>query len=666
MTYEDFRNRYKYNPRTDLLGEGAYGKVFRGFDTQTNATVAIKTAPIHSLSDTYSLLYEFDILQNVANHTNVALYDECYRLEVDSLGLYDFGISDYYPLGSLDKLIRSTQLSDADKHEIALGILEGMLHLHQAQIVHRDLKPRNILIQKLRSHYIPKIADFGLGKSMQGSEQSYLSQSFKGGTLNYSYPEQLKGEPIRRNTDIWAFGVILYELYTGEVPYRIDNTSETTLQRIYQQMQQQELPASAGSISPAYAKVIRKSLVVDPTRRYGRVEDVLADFWQIAKQPSASQPVVKPQQPELCEPIIQPNSVIVSNERKKNEDTVLTPSTAESNTETLPTLTSSISFEKLKFQLTNRILFSVFILLTILVGFGYCFFNRSQKTENISSSIEAVSPTSTGGHSDPDKKNPSTSISAYEKSSSISQLPKPTVEATPQKIPDQKPALTSVLPAPKLDVYPPKTQDLKGTVTSELPTSKPDAGLNSSTKALANLALTDKDNNNITAKARRMLTYSKEETFGLNSLMNYIASDRWERDELDLLISQSYSPGTSKIFDNRKIIIEDDINPTHTSASKTEDLTLDVYLTNLNLYYSKWGSNGKPSISFTDIKPMPVQQNGNSIYIKVYFKSTFQGHYINRINPNSPPYETTERVIEMRAEKPGRYWQLYITRIGFK
>jgi hypothetical protein len=181
------------------------------------------------------------------------------------------------------------------------------------------------------------------------------------------------------------------------------------------------------------------------------------------------------------------------------------------------------------------------------------------------------------------------------------------------------------------------------------------------------LTLTQKDKDNITAKARRMLTYPpKEETFGLNFLLNFIASDGWEKDELDSLISQSYSQGTSKIFDNGKIIIEDDIDPIHTSTGQTEDLTLDAYLTNLNLYYSKWGSSGKPSIIFSNIRPMPVQQDGNSIYIKVYFNSTFKGQYNSKNNSNPPPYNTTERVIEMRAEKPGKYWQVYITRIGFQ
>ncbi|MEZ4905164.1 MAG: protein kinase [Spirosomataceae bacterium] len=172
--------------------------------------------------------------------------------------------------------------------DLAVGILEGLRHLHNtgAQgVVHRDLKPRNVLIQKWGGKYVPKITDFGLSKFSDSVSNSVISQSFKGGTLNYASPEQIKGEQIRRNTDFWAFGVILHEIMTGEVPYKIDDSSESTLRQVYDRMNQQTLPDSFKGVKEPYATIIRKCLVVNPNQRYRTADEVLLDLTQTATPP---------------------------------------------------------------------------------------------------------------------------------------------------------------------------------------------------------------------------------------------------------------------------------------------------------------------------------------------------------------------------------------------
>lgn len=294
MTYDDFKKRYRYDPTADMLGEGAFGKVFRATDAETGSTVAIKVAPVNTANENHSLKHEFETVGKVAPHLHIALYDECYRFSVEWAGLHDFAILEYYPLGSLDKIIKNQKLTDADKHDLAVGILEGLRHLHNtgAQgVVHRDLKPRNVLIQKWGGKYVPKITDFGLSKFSDSVSNSIISQSFKGGTLNYASPEQIKGEQIRRNTDIWAFGVILHEIMTGEVPYKIDDSSESTLRQVYDRMNQQTLPESFKKVKEPYATIIRKCLVVSPNQRYRTAEEVLQDF--INPSPTPPPPVVE-------------------------------------------------------------------------------------------------------------------------------------------------------------------------------------------------------------------------------------------------------------------------------------------------------------------------------------------------------------------------------------
>jgi TPR repeat protein len=273
MTYEEFKKRYTYNPSTDLLGEGAFGKVFRAVDTLTDLRVAIKIASVNFNNEKYSLLEEFNKLKHVSPHINIVLYDECHRFTTD-MGTFDIAISDYYPLGSLNKVLKNQSLTDADKYDIAKGVLDGLQHLHQLGMVHRDLKPGNVLIQRQRGQFIAKICDFGLSKHSDVNNQSSLSQSFMGGTVNYSSPEQLKGNPTRRNTDLWSFGIILYELLTGEIAYRLDDTSESTRVQMFQKMQHQELTSSFSQIKEPFATIIRGCLQVDPSQRYTSVEQI--------------------------------------------------------------------------------------------------------------------------------------------------------------------------------------------------------------------------------------------------------------------------------------------------------------------------------------------------------------------------------------------------------
>lgn len=308
MTYEQFKQRYRYDPANDILGEGAFGKVFRALDTESGSTVAIKVAPVNMSNESHSLKHEFETVGKVDPHLHIAMYDECYRFSVEWAGLHDFAVLEYYPLGSLDKIIKNQQLTDTEKHDLAVGILEGLRHLHNtgAQgVVHRDLKPRNVLIQKWRGKYVPKITDFGLSKFSDSISNSVISQSFKGGTLNYASPEQIKGEQIRRNTDLWSFGVILHEIMTGEVPYKIDDSSESTLRHVYERMNRQSLPESFNTVREPYASIIKKCLMVSPNQRYRTAEEILQDIRKVqapvAPIPIPVPPPIVAEQPHLTD-----------------------------------------------------------------------------------------------------------------------------------------------------------------------------------------------------------------------------------------------------------------------------------------------------------------------------------------------------------------------------
>ena len=343
MTYDDFKKRYRYDPANDILGEGAFGKVFRATDTESGSTVAIKVAPVNMANESHSLKHEFETVGKVDPHLHIALYDECYRFAVEWAGVHDFAVLEYYPLGSLDKVIKNhytngVPLSDTEKHDLALGILEGLRHLHNtgAQgVVHRDLKPRNVLIQKWRGKYVPKITDFGLSKFSDSVSNSVISQSFKGGTLNYASPEQIRGEQIRRNTDLWSFGVILHEILTGEVPYRIDDSAESTLRQVYDRMNQQSLPESFKKIQEPYATVIRKCLVVNPNQRYRSADEVLNDIRNLpTPQPTLPPPPLIPKaEPSVAKKEIKDQTEFLDNSSFPSFSDLMKDSSPQSNPE---------------------------------------------------------------------------------------------------------------------------------------------------------------------------------------------------------------------------------------------------------------------------------------------------------------------------------------------
>ncbi len=233
-SYADFRRRYpiQFGDDSAWLGTGTYGKVMKVEDQVETEWVAIKISEYRHDEDK-SLKAEVELAQKVPRHANIARYDACYRLETE-VGVSDFAIMKYYPEGNLANLLKSHRLSDGELRELVHGILEGLKVLHQRRIVHRDFKPANILISRdNRGRLIPKIADFGLSKFVAKEEvdSSDFDLSDGRGTPSYKAPEQIMGGRVNFNLDLWAFGVILYEMITGEKPFNAGSQSSEPTQR---------------------------------------------------------------------------------------------------------------------------------------------------------------------------------------------------------------------------------------------------------------------------------------------------------------------------------------------------------------------------------------------------------------------------------------------------
>ena len=271
MTQEEFRKRYEFNIKTDNIGGGSFGTVYKAYDTILDREVAIKVSEVKVVGDKeFSLLEEYKAIENLTAHQNIANYEKVYRFE-SFPAIYDYGIMQYYALGNLSHYLKNNEVSLAKRESITKGILEGIAFLHQHKVVHRDLKPSNILVVDRRGEIIPKITDFGLSKQAEADgKASRFTNSFAGGTLQYSSPEQLKGLPLKLNTDLWSFGVIAYEILTGKTLFEAQSQSTASAEwqnEITQKILHADISSELAMLPNNWQQVVSTCLEKDVNNR---------------------------------------------------------------------------------------------------------------------------------------------------------------------------------------------------------------------------------------------------------------------------------------------------------------------------------------------------------------------------------------------------------------
>ena len=217
---------------TAKLGEGGMGEVYRATDSRLKREVAIKVLPAAFTEDKERLARferEAQLLAQL-NHTNIA---QIYGLETS--GATHALVMELVPGPTLAERLESGPLSLTESLSFALQLAQALEEAHEKGIIHRDLKPQNI---KASSEGKTKVLDFGLAKAMDAAAGSISASDLarsptlmhsptltavRGtelgvilGTAAYMAPEQAKGKPVDKRADIWAFGVVLYEMLTGE------------------------------------------------------------------------------------------------------------------------------------------------------------------------------------------------------------------------------------------------------------------------------------------------------------------------------------------------------------------------------------------------------------------------------------------------------------------
>jgi len=243
------------------VGEGSFGKVFRGRRKYTGQFVALKfvSKAGKSLQELDALRQEIAILRQL-DHPNVILLLDYFETPRDIVVVTEFA-----PHGELLNILKDDQfLSEESVRSIAVQLSSALYYLHERRIMHRDMKPQNVLVS---SNGIIKLADFGFAKTLSAS--SVLLTSIKGTPL-YMAPEIYQDRRYDPSADLWGLGVMLFELATGIPPFYAPS-----LQALRKLILATEPIIYPSSMSKELASFLSLLLVKNPSKRAGW-EEILA------------------------------------------------------------------------------------------------------------------------------------------------------------------------------------------------------------------------------------------------------------------------------------------------------------------------------------------------------------------------------------------------------
>jgi predicted Ser/Thr protein kinase len=270
-------NRFRVDdPDRDLLGRGGMGAVYRATDTLTGDLVAVKALDPHVVTRGPDLLERFtregEALRQL-NHPNIVRMVAAAEEE----GRH-YLVMEYVAGGSLEDLLAAQgHLPAARTVEIALEVADALTRAHHLGIIHRDLKPANVL---LAQDGTPRLADFGIAYV---TDIPRLTQTgVLVGTVDYLSPEVCQGEPPDERSDIWAFGVMLFQMVAGRLPFEGKSLTAKITAILTQPVP--DLVEFSPDRPDALADLIYRMLEKDPWQRIPSVRLVGAELEAIRQR----------------------------------------------------------------------------------------------------------------------------------------------------------------------------------------------------------------------------------------------------------------------------------------------------------------------------------------------------------------------------------------------
>ncbi len=255
------------------LGRGGMGIVYKAQDTKLRRTVALKFLPpeLTHISEVKERFIREAQAAAALDHPHI-----CTVFEFDEAEEKTFISMAYIEGQSLKKKIESAPLELDETLRIATQVAEGLQEAHNRGVVHRDIKSANIMVTEKGQ---AKIMDFGLARVTGGT--LVTKEGMTMGTVAYMSPEQARGEEVNQRTDIWSLGVVLYEMFSGQLPFKGEHDQAVVYSIL--NMKPKSITDLRAEIPMSIDQVLCKALEKNPDERYQHVEELIDDLKSISE-----------------------------------------------------------------------------------------------------------------------------------------------------------------------------------------------------------------------------------------------------------------------------------------------------------------------------------------------------------------------------------------------
>ncbi len=261
-----------------LIGRGGMGAVILAEDVLLERPVALKILTANVKGDTAKRFQQEARAISAISHPNVAHVYEFGKFD----GRY-FMAMEYVPGQTLRELLSEGKLDESSILEYSIQIVKSLAAAHESGVIHRDIKPENVMVSKNRH---VKVLDFGLAKFVEplpAKTDEFVRTYTSGrtsldtqpgiiiGTSAYMSPEQVRGKTVDARTDLWSFGIILFEMLTGKRPFTGDEASDIHAAILLQHYAVSDCPKN-------FRQITGKLLKKDPADRYQTAGELLSDL----------------------------------------------------------------------------------------------------------------------------------------------------------------------------------------------------------------------------------------------------------------------------------------------------------------------------------------------------------------------------------------------------